>query len=394
MRDRLQRLKVLHVIPSVASCRGGPSKAVIDMVSSLRSQEVDSEIATTNDNGRITLDISLNSLIVYQGVPVRFFERFSPPIRAVREFAYSVSFSNWLSKNIDNYDVLHIHAIFSYCSTYAMSLARKKRIPYVVRPIGQLQKWSLAQSQTRKKWYLKYIERSNIESASMVHYTDDSELIESSEVVHAKGQVIPLGITPPVETCLSEREAKKQWGVNSNDFIVLYLSRLHEKKGLELLMQALALIDEPSLKLLVAGDGEAVYKQHLDSLSKSLGLDERCSFLGHVEGETKAALLQHSELYALTSYSENFGISALEAMANGLAPLVCEGVALSNVIKKNQLGLVCETDIKQIETQLRFAVENQQQIKALGQQAKQYTGHYYSWTHIATQLKSLYQSII
>jgi len=394
MRDRLQRLKVLHVIPSVASCRGGPSKAVIDMVSSLRKQEVDSEIATTNDNGRITLDISLNSLIVYQGVPVRFFARFSPPIHAVREFAYSISFSNWLSKNIDNYDVIHIHAIFSYCSTYAMSLARKKRIPYVVRPIGQLQKWSLAQSQTRKKWYLKYIERSNIESASMVQYTDDSELLESSEVVHAKGQVIPLGITPPVETCLSEREAKRQWGVNSNDFIVLYLSRLHEKKGLELLMQALALIDEPSLKLLVAGDGEAVYKQHLDSLSKSLGLNERCSFLGHVEGETKAALLQHSDLYALTSYSENFGISVLEAMANGLAPLVCEGVALSNVIKKNQLGLVCETDIKQIETQLRFAVENQQQIKTLGQQAKQYTGQYYSWTNIATQLKSLYQSIM
>jgi len=186
MRDRLQRLKVLHVIPSVASCRGGPSKAVIDMVSSLRKQEVDSEIATTNDNGRITLDISLNSLIVYQGVPVRFFARFSPPIHAVREFAYSISFSNWLSKNIDNYDVIHIHAIFSYCSTYAMSLARKKRIPYVVRPIGQLQKWSLAQSQTRKKWYLKYIERSNIESASMVQYTDDSELLESSEVVHAE----------------------------------------------------------------------------------------------------------------------------------------------------------------------------------------------------------------
>jgi len=394
MRDRLQRLKVLHVIPSVASCRGGPSKAVIDMVSSLRKQEVDSEIATTNDNGRITLDISLNSLIVYQGVPVRFFARFSPPIHAVREFAYSISFSNWLSKNIDNYDVIHIHAIFSYCSTYAMSLARKKRIPYVVRPIGQLQKWSLAQSQTRKKWYLKYIERSNIESASMVQYTDDSELLESSEVVHAKGQVIPLGITPPLETCLSEREAKRQWRVNSNDFIVLYLSRLHEKKGLELLMQALALIDEPSLKLLVAGDGEAVYKQHLDSLSKSLGLNERCSFLGHVEGETKAALLQHSDLYALTSYSENFGISVLEAMANGLAPLVCEGVALSNVIKKNQLGLVCETDIKQIETQLRFAVENQQQIKTLGQQAKQYTGQYYSWTNIATQLKSLYQSIM
>jgi len=159
-------------------------------------------------------------------------------------------------------------------------------------------------------------------------------------------------------------------------------------------MQALALIDEPSLKLLVAGDGEAVYKQHLDSLSKSLGLNERCSFLGHVEGETKAALLQHSDLYALTSYSENFGISVLEAMANGLAPLVCEGVALSNVIKKNQLGLVCETDIKQIETQLRFAVENQQQIKTLGQQAKQYTGQYYSWTNIATQLKSLYQSIM
>ncbi|MBL4670819.1 MAG: glycosyltransferase, partial [Arenicella sp.] len=194
MFDKTARLKVLHVIPSVAACRGGPSKAVIEMVSSLRKHGIDAEIATTNDDGPNNLEVSLNSLIDYSGVPVRFFKRVSLPIAPIREFSYSLSFTRWLSRHITDYDVVHVHAIFSYCSSYAMYLARKKGMPYIVRPIGQLQNWSLQQARAKKKLYLNAVEKANIESASAVHFTAEAEQRESNQEFNLRGHIIPLGI--------------------------------------------------------------------------------------------------------------------------------------------------------------------------------------------------------
>jgi len=190
-------IKVLHVIPSVAPCRGGPSKAVIEMVAALRASGVDAEIATTNDNGPSLLDVELNKKLDYKNVPVRFFNRYSPSINAIREFAYSGDFKHWLKDNITDYDLVHVHAVFSYCCSYTMALARKTNTPYIVRPIGQLQTWSLEQAAIKKSLYLKIIERKNIESASAVQFTANCEKLEAQERFAVNGQVIPLGIKPP-----------------------------------------------------------------------------------------------------------------------------------------------------------------------------------------------------
>jgi hypothetical protein len=127
-------MRVLHVIPSIAAVRGGPSKAVIEMVKSLNKANCETEIVTTDDNGEMRLNIPLNDLNEYQGVPVRFFPRFSPQVHAVREFAFSASLTQWLWQHIQGYDLIHVHAIFSYPSTVAMAIARVRNIPYIVRP--------------------------------------------------------------------------------------------------------------------------------------------------------------------------------------------------------------------------------------------------------------------
>ncbi|PMB43192.1 glycosyl transferase family 1, partial [Fischerella thermalis CCMEE 5319] len=148
-------MRVLHVIPSIIKVRGGTSQVVIDMVKALRKNNVDAEIATTNDNGDSLLDVPLNRRIEYEQVPVWFFSRYSSNLKDIREYSFSWQLTVWLWKNISQYDLLHVHTIFCYASTIAMAIARQKNIPYIVIPHGLLCEWSLQQKTQRKQIYLK-----------------------------------------------------------------------------------------------------------------------------------------------------------------------------------------------------------------------------------------------
>ncbi len=388
-------MKVLHIIPSVSPVRGGPSQAVLDIVRVLRKTGVDAEIVTTNDHGAELLNIPLGKCTDYQQVPVWFFPRFSPSIHAIREFAFSGDFTIWLWQNIHNYDLLHIHAIFSYTSTVAMAIARFQKVPYIVRPLGQLCKWSLQQSASKKQIYLKLIEKSNINHSQAIHFTSVVEQQEALELnLTAPGFIIPHGISISPIVPNARQKLREYLNLPINEPIILFLSRLHPKKGLDLLITALGKLANYQFTLILAGSGDPEYENELKSLIAAQAIEKHTHFTGFVQGELKDLLIQGSDLFALTSYSENFGISVLEALGAGLPVLVTPGVALSDIIQENKIGYVTELDVDAICVSIRQFLDNPIAAKEMGDRACQFILDNYTWDQVAQKMISVYEDII
>ncbi|MCC5637241.1 glycosyltransferase [Nostoc sp. CHAB 5844] len=388
-------MKILHVIPSVASVRGGPSQAVQEIVKELGNFNVDAEIVTTNDNGVDLLDVPLCQLIEYKEVPVQFFPRFSPQIHSIREFAFSSKFTTWLWQNVSKYDLLHIHAIFSYTSTAAMAIARLKGVPYIVRPLGQLCEWSLQQSARKKQIYLDLIERANLQHSQAIHFTSELEQQETNRLnLGVPGFVLPHGLLIPPAIPNVRISLRQHLNLPLDQPIILFLSRLHPKKGLEYLIPALGKLNHHRFTFVVVGSGSSEYKDELESLVDSAGIGDRTHFAGFLEGESKNLFLQGSDLFVLTSHSENFGVAVLEALAAGLPVIVTPGVALASVVEQHKLGYVTPQNVLEIANAIDDCLNYPLLAKQMGDRARQFILDKYTWEKITCQMIQIYTKIL
>jgi glycosyltransferase involved in cell wall biosynthesis len=394
-------MRVLHVIPSVAPVRGGPSKAVVAMVKALRVSGVDAEILTTNDSGLDLLDVPLGRRISYplleenNSVPVWFFPRFNPSVDAIKEFAFSAELTKWLWENIQNYDLLHIHAIFSYASTAAMLIARLRRVPYIIRPLGQLCEWSLQQRAFKKQVYLKLIEKANINRSRGLHLTSIQEQQEVSRLGLATPSfVLPHGLDVSSSVPDARIKLRQLLNLPADEPIILFLSRLHPKKGLEYLIPALSKLTHHRFTFVLAGNGSKEYEAEIESLLISHNIRERTHIAGFVTGERKDLFLQGSDLFALTSYSENFGVSVLEAMASSLPVLITPGVALASVVAEHQVGYITQLDISEITNTIKKYLTHPEAAKGMGSSARQLVLQNYTWNSVANNLNDIYTDIL
>lgn len=388
-------MKVLHVIPSVASVRGGPSLVVLEMVKALRDKGVEAEIATTNDNGANLLDVPLGQCSEYQQVPVWFFPRFSPDFHALREFAFSWQLTIWLWQVIDQYDLIHIDGIFSYPSTTPMAIARLKQVPYIVRPLGQLCQWSLQQSARKKQIYFQLVEKANLIHSQALHLTSEQELQEVSQLnLNIPSFILPHGLFVSPTIPDARQRLRQYLNVPADEPIILFLSRLHPKKGLDYLIRALGQLSKQRFTFVIAGSGSPEYETEVESLLLSHGIRNRTHITGFVQGEVKDVLMQGADLFALTSYSENFGVAVLEALGSGLPVLITPGVALADVVNDQCLGYVTQLDVAEIAFTIEQALEDPQKRKSMGDRARKLILERYTWDKIASNLIDIYTEII
>ncbi|MBF2057337.1 MAG: glycosyltransferase [Cyanobacterium sp. T60_A2020_053] len=387
-------MKVAHIIPSIAPVRGGPSKAIIEMVDALQNKGVCVEIITTNDNGNNLLNVPLYRQTVYEKVPVTFFPRLCLSSKAIQEFNFAWSLTKWLWGHISDYDLIHVHTLFNYPSTIAMVIAKWRKIPYIIRPCGMLLKWSLQQKATKKELYLKLIEEANINYSQRIHYTALQEK-EEAQVLNLKTKdfILPLGLTIPELIPRSKEKLINLYDIPKNIPIILFLSRIHEKKGLDFLVNALGKLSL-DFRLIIAGSGEPDYEDKIKNLITSNNLKNKVIWAGFVEGELKNTLLQGSDLFALTSYSENFGIAVLEALASGLPVVITPGIALSSMVKDNDLGYICDLDIDSIYLAITRALSNPEKLEDMSRRGRKFIQKNYSWDKIAKDLVDVYKEII
>ena len=387
-------MKVLHVIPSVAPIQGGPSYAVLAMVQALRSQGIEVEIATTDDNGPKLLEVPLNQQTEYQEVPIWFFPRFALPMK---EFIFSAALTQWLWQNMRNYDLAHTHYLFSYASTCAGAIARQQKIPYIVRTIGQLSPWALAQSRTKKWLYTQLIEQRNLRQAAAIHCTAPGEAEDVRKFgIQTPTITIPLGVDIPNSRPDARKALREKYGIADDVPVLLFLSRLHYKKRPDLLLHSLSSLAQEGcpFHLCLAGTGEPDYLNYLQTLIGSLGLTTQTSLTGFVAGQDKELLLQGADIFVLPSFSENFGVAVAEAMAAGLPVVVTPGVQIAPDIAEAKAGLVVEGEVETVAAAIAQLLDCPELRQQLGENGRKFAQSHYSWDAIARQLAAAYTAIL
>lgn len=379
--------RVLHVIPAVAPRYGGPSVATFGMCHALDACGIETVIATTDADGDDRLHVETGSLQKHRGVSTIFFPRvFS------ESFKWSGSLASWLQANVSAFDLVHVHAVFSHSSIAAGRACRRAGVPYIVRPLGTLDPWSLGHHRLRKRVLMKLGTGELLRRASILHYTSDAEraLAEQALPWLPHGVVVPLGIDDEcfVAPAVFPSEASPY---------VLALSRLHPKKGLELLVEAFhALAGETAWRgwsLVIAGDGDRSYVSRLERLAESGPARDCITFRGWVGGADRLRLLGDARLFALPSHQENFGLAVAEAMAAGVPVMISPEVNLAADVEAHGAGwLVARNRDAWIEA-LRTVLGDSQEIERRGRLARN-LAEQFRWPAVGRDLAVMYDAVV
>ena len=328
-------MKILRVIPSVSPAAGGPVEGLIN--SSFKLMEIGHEIDVAS------LDMPDAHWLVGFQLPLYALGKSS------RTYGYSPKLREWLDSHVTDYDIVIIQGIWQYHTVAAANACRNHHIPYVVFTHGMLDPWF------KKTYPLKHLKklpywflflRSILHNAGAVIFTTDEERLlarESFPFYLCKETVVNYGIAGYSGAPSMQTEAFYQAFPALKEYAFsLFLSRIHPKKGVDILIKAFAsAYPNPSRQFLViAGPDETGWQNDLQALADQQGVKDRVIFTGLLQGDIKWGAYASAESFVLPSHQENFGIVVAEALSAGLPVLISDKVNIFREVQAEHAGLV------------------------------------------------------
>jgi glycosyltransferase involved in cell wall biosynthesis len=376
----------------VAPRYGGPSTVVIQIVSALnRLPSTHAEIATTDADGQRG---RISPKDIPQGLPVHIFRR-----DWSEQWKLSLDLRRWLSGNLGNYDVIHIHALWSYAVTVASRIAMRREIPYILRPAGMLSAFSWNHKGWKKRLYWSALESTTVRKAAAFHATSEEEREEILAVrSDARVFVIPNGVESSALNQTAETAVlRRACGTAARDLpIVLFLSRLHPKKGIvDRLLPAIAATRTPCFLAIVGPQDPHApeYEEEVRNAVARFNLHQQVALLGKVTGKQRWSLYDGASVFILPSHSENFGNVVVEAMARGCPVIVTKEVQVAPLVEQAKAGDVVHGGVMEIAASLDRLLGDQSRRMEAGENGRKFVCDKLQWPAIAERIRAMYSEL-
>ena len=364
-------MKILHVIRNLAVATGGPVTALCGLAEAQAELGHDVLIVATEAAG-VTVEPKSVCCHVVTKWPGTW--SWTPALRGL------------LNRQVPAADILHLHMVWDYPVWTAARAAMRHGKPFILRPCGQLDSWSLSQRGLRKRAYLRFC-GTQLHQAAAIHFTSEGERHGARHIASGVPSfVIPIGIAEAAYSNLPPRNTfAARFPQLAGRRIVLYLGRLHPKKQPDLLITAFAQVapDVDGLHLVLAGPGNSGYISDLQSRVKNMGIAARTTFTGPLIGPAVTEAYRSADVFVLPSLQENFGIAIVEAMAASCPVLVSNCVDLAAKINGAKAGLTSPCTVEDISASLRKILGDRALRDTMGANGHRLVVENYSWEPIA-----------
>lgn len=342
-------MKILHVIPSLNPKGGGPVEGLMQMSRVHREQGHDVHAVCFDDASSPWLqDVALTPHALGKGKG---------------SYAYHSGLVPWLKENLASFDAVVIRGLWQYHAFGAWRVLNNSKVPYFVYTHGMLDPWFKQAYPLKhlKKWlYWPWADYRVLRDAQAVLFTCEEEMRlapQSFWLYKANSRVVKYGAArPPADAARVREVFFGEYPELRGKRLLLFLSRIHEKKGCDLLVEAFARVANraPNVMLVMAGPDQTGLVARLKAIAEEHGISNRIIWPGMLHGELKWGAFYASELFVLPSHQENFGIAVAEALGCGLPVLISDKVNIWREIKEDGAGLVGNDDLDDTERNLRY----------------------------------------
>lgn len=373
-------MKVIHSVPSLVPESGGTARSVTGLCTALATRGVEVELLSLDLGQQFGDPI----LPVGEQVHTSFVKN---PVAVGQRQLWSPYFGGTLRRLIrtKQIEIVHDHCIWLFTNLAATREAKRAHLPIVVSTRGMLEPWSLNHNRLRKKIMWRIYQGRTLTQAALLHATSESEadqlrrlkLRQPIAIIPNAVEVPPLAYTSTKKESATARKA-------------LFLSRVHPKKGLLNLIQALSEINTDGWEVVIAGPDENGHLAEVQRAVAAAHLEEKVKFVGSVDDRDKWTHYLSADLFVLPSFSENFGIVIAEALACGVPVITTTGTPWRQ-LEETKSGWWVEPDSKALAAAIQAAMSlTDGERKEMGCNGKQLVQQQYSWELVATKMIAVY----